>query len=380
MAGLASMIFGDNPFTQWGNENSSALSALGAGLASGPTFQQGLSNGAQLMAQMGPADAERAEKARLLQEEIARKNKTIEWLRQTDPQLAAMVEAGMDPNAAFGQIVSQRNKVAGNEFDHLKEINGQLVDMRTGKTVGDYRSPDDLVAGGDAETFFSPIKGFDAAGNPVFVQPGNRGGSTVMDLPEGFQPQGRLEKVDLGTEWLITDTTTGQTQRIPKDNYGAALATATGTEVGKATGENIAAAESLSSKMPGLRTVVAELGELAKTATYTVAGQVIDEGMRQAGMEPSEAAIARTRYIAVVDNQVLPLLRDTFGAAFTVKEGETLRATLGDPNKSPLEKQAVLESFIAQKERDVQAMNSRIPPGGGGAGDVDAILKGLGIN
>ena len=74
--------------------------------------------------------------------------------------------------------------------------------------------------------------------------------------------------------------------------------------------------------------------------------------LRNAGAQPDE-------YVAKVDNQVLPLLRDTFGAAFTVKEGETLRATLGDPNKSPAEKKAVLRAFIEQKKRDVAALETR---------------------
>ena len=59
--------------------------------------------------------------------------------------------------------------------------------------------------------------------------------------------------------------------------------------------------------------------------------------------------------MAMVDNQVLPMLRDTFGAQFTVKEGETLRATLGDPDKTPAEKKAVLEAFIEQKIRNIEA-------------------------
>ena len=56
----------------------------------------------------------------------------------------------------------------------------------------------------------------------------------------------------------------------------------------------------------------------------------------------------------------LPLLRDTFGAAFTVKEGETLRATLGDPNYSPAEKDAVLSAFIDQKNNKVMALKRQI--------------------
>jgi hypothetical protein len=174
--------------------------------------------------------------------------------------------------------------------------------------------------------------------------------------------------LDLGTHFASPDPANpGQIAGapIPINNEQAAFDKATGAGLGGANAENIAAAGSLRSKLPGLGKVVAELGQLAETATYTVAGQGWDEAVKQLGMEPSGAAIARTKYIAMVDNQVLPLLRDTFGAAFTVKEGETLRATLGDPNKSPKEKQAVLEAFIEQKVRDVEAMESRIPAAGG---------------
>ena len=103
-----------------------------------------------------------------------------------------------------------------------------------------FDGPDDLVA--EDENFFAPIKGFDAEGNPVFVQPGNKGSASVMDLPEGFQPQQRFEKIDLGTEWLITDTTTGQQQRLPKDNSTEAFDTAAGGAAGKMTTEQRAAA------------------------------------------------------------------------------------------------------------------------------------------
>ncbi len=131
----------------------------------------------------------------------------------------------------------------------------------------------------------------------------------------------------------------------------------------KAKGEDAATAESLESKMPGLEEVVQKLDELSEKATYTYGGQAWDWSRKQLGMDPREAAVARSEYIAMVDNQVLPLLRDTFGAQFTQKEGETLRAALGDPNKSPPEKQAVLKAFIEQKRRDLEALNVRT--GGG---------------
>lgn len=141
----------------------------------------------------------------------------------------------------------------------------------------------------------------------------------------------------------------------------------------KAKGEDAATAESLESKMPGLEEVVQKLDELSEKATYTYGGQALDWSRKQLGMDPREAAVARSEYIAMVDNQVLPLLRDTFGAQFTQAEGETLRNTLGDPDKSPTEKQAVLKAFIEQKRRDLEALNVRTgreadsaPAAGGG--------------
>lgn len=131
---------------------------------------------------------------------------------------------------------------------------------------------------------------------------------------------------------------------------------ASGRASGKGEGEAQVAYKSMLSKMPGLEKVVGELSGLADEATYTTTGQWVDWGRKELGMEPRDAAVARTKYVSMVDNQILPLLRDTFGAQFTVQEGESLRATLGDPNKTPTEKKQVLEAFIEQKRRDVEAL------------------------
>lgn len=151
-------------------------------------------------------------------------------------------------------------------------------------------------------------------------------------------------------------------------------------ERGKQEGEAQASLESIRSKMPGLESVVRELDGLAEKATYTLAGQGRDILRRQMGASPTEGATSRARYIAMVDNQVLPLLRDTFGAQFTQKEGETLRATLGNADLSPQEKQQVLKSFIEQKRRDVEALVSRTggapAQGSGGAPQETKTLGG----
>lgn len=124
---------------------------------------------------------------------------------------------------------------------------------------------------------------------------------------------------------------------------------------GKAQGEAGALLESSVSKLPELFQTVQYLSDLGKKATYTEAGKAKDWLARQAGIS-TEGATARTEYMAVVDNQILPLLRDTFGTQFTQKEGETLRSTLGDPDKTPEQKDAVLQSFINQKVASIQSL------------------------
>jgi hypothetical protein len=143
------------------------------------------------------------------------------------------------------------------------------------------------------------------------------------------------------------------------DSYGPAYDSALGAGEGKSAAEVNASLASLESKMPGLQQVADELYVLADKATYTTAGKLWDEVIRETGNLPTEGAVARTTMIAMIDNQVLPLLRDTFGAAFTKAEGDSLRATLSAPDKTPAEKKAVLNSFIEQKKRDLAALQAQ---------------------
>lgn len=152
----------------------------------------------------------------------------------------------------------------------------------------------------------------------------------------------------------------------------AARAVSAGASQGKADVVASSEVKEMERNMPGLLTVVDQLNGLADTATYTMAGQGRDYVKKQLGLDPGDGAVARAEYIAVVDNQVLPLLRQTFGAAFTAKEGDTLRATLGDPDKSPAEKKAVMEAFIAQKKRDLMARGGELPAASQSAPDQSA--------
>lgn len=269
----------------------------------------------------------------------------------------------------FKQQMDQQAKA--NDPMHQLQMQKLQADISAGKSPESVRefeyartngfggSFQDWIASkraGAGEYSLTPVYGKDAQGNTVLIQPGKSGTAVQTKLPEGVTISSGVDKIDLGTQWGIIDKRTGQIVGYqPKDLKGAESAKAEG----KAQGAAVSEYQSITSKMPGLEKVVQDLDELSNRATYTMAGQAFDAGVRQLGFAPRDAAVARAEYTAKVDNQVLPLLRDTFGAQFTEREGATLRATLGDPNKSPQEKQAVLRAFIEQKRRDIEALASR---------------------
>jgi hypothetical protein len=106
--------------------------------------------------------------------------------------------------------------------------------------------------------------------------------------------------------------------------------------------------------LPGLTSVVSQLKELAPIATSTIGGNVFDFASKEIGFGSTKGADAKAKFIAIISNQVLPLLKPTFGGAFSVEEGNALRATLGDPNASPDQKVEQLNAFIEGKLREVE--------------------------
>lgn len=130
----------------------------------------------------------------------------------------------------------------------------------------------------------------------------------------------------------------------------------------KSRGETLTALNRSKAALPGLMNAVGELRELAPIATSTFGGKFFDQAVKQSGFGSTKGATARAKFIAIINNQVLPLLKETFGAAFTFQEGESLKATMGDPDASPEEKMAQLDAFIAQKTRDIETRELEIQP------------------
>lgn len=122
----------------------------------------------------------------------------------------------------------------------------------------------------------------------------------------------------------------------------------------KERGEVLTDLARMEATLPGLTEVVGKLKELAKIATSTVGGRVFDIASKEFGFGATKGATARTKFGAMVSNQILPLLKPTFGGSFSVQEGDELRGTMGDKDLSIDEKLATLEAFMDQKERDIR--------------------------
>lgn len=206
---------------------------------------------------------------------------------------------------------------------------------------------------------------FDKVGNAW--QTSSAGGARKLNVPL----QKPAQMLNLGNQYLPVNPINAQPIRQgydiePKvtETPGFRSKVKTAEMQAKSRVESESELSDLEASLPRLEQVVNELGELGKKATYTEFGQAIDSTKRQLGMEVGEGGIARKEYISKVDNEILPLLRQTFGAAFTQKEGDTLKATLGDPNVSPAEKNAVLRSFIQTKRAQIETQRRKLnmPP------------------
>lgn len=238
-----------------------------------------------------------------------------------------------------------------------------------------YDGPDDAASG--EEDFFSPIKGFDADGNPVFVQPGNKGSSNVMDLPEGFQPQQRFEKVDLGTEWLITDTTTGQQQRIPKDNYGAAHDSAMGGAAGKITAEQIAAAPATIAAGDNALSLIQNIRDDPALQSATgMSGVLLNKipGFDQLGFERKVEQLKSGAFLTAIKQlQGMGALSNAEGQTATAA---VTRLSTAMSAEDFLEALSEYEAIVQQGKERAQSYLAQPTEGDD---EIEGILSGLGV-
>ena len=261
--------------------------------------------------------------------------------------------AGELGRAKIGQIAQGRDLPAAIQVANEIKKRIDAGDMEGANLVYQSAKIGDKGIGlyGGFEPTFSPtgMQGDDAMLNSLGQAPQmqNQMPATPQFYPQAVPGYGEaVGSIEAAKRGMSTQAQKDVELRM---NPSIEAATREAGAVGAERGVQRATFESASSRMPQLVDMANKLSQLGKAATYTMAGQARDTFLREMGMPVPESAVARTEYISMVDNQILPLLRETFGAQFTQKEGESLKVTLGDPNKSPEEKDAVLRSFIATK-------------------------------
>lgn len=275
-----------------------------------------------------------------LNDDIAEAQQALQMVNQ-EGGLQALQQA---TTAALTPINSRSKSVSQREFDanvaavkadpELKTIDGQAASVALGLTAKASLTKDERIARDKA------------LGQLVAEQKG---------LEAGAVEGAKLTK---------------QLKFKPKITRAVKLAEKEAIE----RGEVLTDLSRMEATLPTLLEVTGELRELATIATSTFGGKLFDQAVKQTGFGATKGSTARAKFIAIIDNQVLPLLKPTFGAAFTVPEGDNLRKTLGDPDATIDAKLAQIDAFISQKERDIRAKQTQLNLPSAGNEDVPEII------
>lgn len=286
---------------------------------------------------------------------------------QFSPQFSQMVQAiadGGNPGAAMQLAMQERARMQGVSAADAARLqkNADARDLYTFKKETDTEFPG------------SP-SGRAASGIQYKVEYDrilrDEGPEAAQEFLQNFVNQPWLDFGDRQVPRAGAGTPGGPEVSVPNElppaqTPEAKRANAEAVVTGGALGDAKEALAAADASLPRLEQSVLDLKKLGETATYTALGQATNYMGRQLGFDPSEGATGRVSYVAHVKNNILPLLRQTFGAAFTATEGDSLLATLGDPDMHPKEKAAVLDAFIENKRADLETMRRRVGEGADG--------------
>lgn len=118
--------------------------------------------------------------------------------------------------------------------------------------------------------------------------------------------------------------------------------------------------KALEAGLPAFEEMAKQLNEVGKDSTYTLAGKGYDWTVRKLGLGSTKGAEARERYRQIVNNELLPKLRETFGGQLSDAERESLLSTLGDVDLSPKEREQAVASFIESKRRQLEGYKRQL--------------------
>ena len=280
---------------------------------------------------------------------------------------------------ALAKASQQRNATA--EWLRSQGSNELADGVLSGAITGAQALSNMQASAGGSDTVQSSVPLDD--GTTVIIM---RNGSRRVLAPDGTELSGQAaaDAILAAREYTVANQTAiyqGRTTGTNTANMNtggqASAVVSEGTALGKANAEDAIQLRTMQRNMPGLEDTVSRLDELSGRASYGKAAVLADDARRALGKEVSPGGIARAEYIAIVDNEILPLLKQTFGAAFTEEEGARLRATLGNEDATPAERRASLDAFIKQKKAQIQSYSGpQTPTAGTLSSEADAFMRG----
>ncbi len=277
---------------------------------------------------------------------LAIKDKDL--LRASLVRRAQEVTKNPVPGVNTEDLIDMANRLGeANGFNTIKkELEGDLLRIQniSGQLTAKQREFGGFTAGLSAEDQLKARR-IELGLDPRAV------GSAVQTITQ----EGTAPKVAVTEEILAGGKETGKLKSRLKFKPQIAKAVSLARSEAAARGETLTNVKRMKAALPGLNIAVSQLRELAPIATSTFGGRAFDFAVKETGFGSTTGANARAKFIGIVANQVLPLLRQTFGAAFTAQEGESLKAAMADPDASPTQKMVQLDAFIAQKVRDIEA-------------------------
>lgn len=175
-------------------------------------------------------DRLKLERKRFGEESDARKQTMIWNAVQRAAGVAQSVAGERDPQrqaAMWAQFLSSHPRVANEILP--RELHGDPV-MGSQFVMAKARGYVDPNKGDFSK---QPIYGTDASGRPIIMQLSPSGRAMQTQLPPGVTPSTGVERLDLGTEWVLLDKRSGRmVGTMRKDLEGAAAAKETGQSMG----------------------------------------------------------------------------------------------------------------------------------------------------
>lgn len=317
--------------TEWRDKNKNALLGVGTSLLSSGMDFSGVQRGAAL-------DQELQERRKAEERKAAEQQALRGWLAKSKPELAPLLDAGIDGNTLVSQALQPP---PGPDYSNLREINGQLVDMGTGQVVGDYRTPEG-PGGADAPAL---VQEYEYAKSQGFE-------GSLIDYQ---QAKGRNSGTPPAT--------------IAKEIFEA--------DEGAQAGQNVISA-------------LDRALELNKTAGD---GPLADTWSAGAALFGDQQAVQTQELKNIVTANALESLKATFGAAPTEGERKILLEIQGSVNQSRPVREAIFKRAKAAAERRLKFNQERggalrggnyfdpgySPVGAPPAGNVDDILGKYGL-